>query len=69
MTAKAVLGTALVFKSILLLIVVWILESGRLLFYMVRVRSLQDHVRGDWAFFEENFANHDEKQSADYRDT
>lgn len=48
---SVVLWLALILKSVLFLVVAWCMESRRLLFYMVRVRSLQEHVAGDWKEF------------------
>jgi hypothetical protein len=48
----AVLTNAAFFlKIILFLFVNWLLESGRILFYFVRVRSLNAQVDGDWQKF------------------
>jgi hypothetical protein len=44
-------NAALVLKVILFLFVTWLLESGRLLFYFVRVRRLNMQVDWDWQEF------------------
>lgn len=46
-----ILLIALFLKAVLFTTVLWAMESGRLLFYMARVRSLQDHVEADRAVF------------------
>ncbi len=46
-----ILGAALLLKIPLLLVVAWLLDSGKFLFYMARVRSIHDHVQGDWDAF------------------
>lgn len=50
-----ILLIALFLKVVLFTTVLWAMESGRLLFYMARVRSLQDHVEGDRGVFAECF--------------
>jgi len=46
-----ILSTAFLLKVPLLLVVAWLLDTGKFLFYMARVRSIHDHVRGDWDSF------------------
>lgn len=56
LSRATILWLALALKALLFLVVVWSMESRRLLFYMARVRSLQDHIEEDWSDFTEDLA-------------
>ena len=46
-----ILGAAFFLKIPLLLVVAWLLDTGKFLFYMARVRSIHIHVGEDWEAF------------------
>lgn len=46
-----IIGGALILKSLLYLYMAWLFKSGRLLFYMVRVRAIYESVNAQWKDF------------------
>lgn len=46
-----IIGAALILKSLLYLYMAWLFKSGRLLFYMVRVRAIYESVDAQWEDF------------------
>ncbi|MDB5033580.1 MAG: hypothetical protein JWQ98_821 [Chlorobi bacterium] len=48
----AVIVLMLIFKAALYLFVAWIINSGRLLFYFVKVQRVQEHEGRDWVTFQ-----------------
>lgn len=46
-----IIGAALILKSLLYLYMAWLFKSGRLLFYMVRVRAIYESVDAQWKDF------------------
>lgn len=51
--AAAVMNAALVLKCLLILYMFWLFQSGRLLFYLVRVRRASEQVDREWQNFRE----------------
>ena len=51
--AAAVMQSALYLKCLLILYTLWLFQTGRLLFYLVRVRRASDQVDGEWLKFRE----------------
>lgn len=51
--AAVVMNAALVLKCLLILYMFWLFESGRLLFYLVRVRRATTQVDSEWQNFRE----------------
>ena len=51
--AAVVMNAALVLKCLLILYMFWLFESGRLLFYLVRVRRAATQVDSEWQNFRE----------------
>lgn len=51
--AAIVMNAALVLKCLLILYMVWLFQSGRLLFYLVRVRRATTQVDSEWQNFRE----------------
>jgi serine/threonine protein kinase len=51
--AAAVMNAALILKCLLILYMFWLFQSGRLLFYLVRVRRASDQVDEEWQNFRE----------------
>jgi serine/threonine protein kinase len=51
--AAAVFHAALFLKCLLILYIFWLFQSGRLLFYLVRVRRASDQVDSEWRNFRE----------------
>ncbi len=51
--AAAVIHAALYLKCLLILYMFWLFQSGRLLFYLVRVRRASDQVVSEWQNFRE----------------
>jgi predicted Ser/Thr protein kinase len=51
--AAAVMNAALYLKCLLILYMFWLFQSGRLLFYLVRVRRASDQVEDEWKGFRE----------------
>lgn len=51
--AAIVIFTALVLKTLLILYIFWLFQSGRLLFYLVRVRRASTQVDIEWQDFRE----------------
>ena len=51
--AAAVIHAALYLKCLLILYMFWLFQSGRLLFYLVRVRRASDQVDSEWQNFRE----------------
>ena len=51
--AAVVMQAALYLKCLLILYMFWLFQSGRLLFYLVRVRRASDQVEGEWQNFRE----------------
>ena len=49
--AILIIETALILKCLLYMFVVWLFESGRLLFYFVRVKPIHESVDSDWIKF------------------
>ena len=52
-SAAVVINAALVLKCLLILYIFWLLQSGRLLFYLVRVRRATTQVDSEWQNFRE----------------
>ena len=48
---ELIIETALILKALLYLYVAWLFQSGRLLFYFVRVRAIFERVDLDWRTF------------------
>jgi hypothetical protein len=48
---ELIIETALILKALLYLYVAWLFQSGRLLFYFVRVRAIYERVDLDWRTF------------------
>jgi hypothetical protein len=46
-----IIGAALILKSLLYLYMAWLFKSGRLLFYMARVRAIYESVNTQWKDF------------------
>jgi hypothetical protein len=57
-TAAAVMHFALYLKCLLILYMFWLFQSGRLLFYLVRVRRASDQVVSEWQNFREVLTDH-----------
>lgn len=53
--AAVVIFAALLLKTLLILYMFWLFESGRLLFYLVRVRRASTQVDREWQAFREVF--------------
>lgn len=51
--AAAVMQSALYLKCLLILYTFWLFQTGRLLFYLVRVRRASDQVDSEWLKFRE----------------
>ena len=51
--AAVVMNAALVLKCLLILYMFWLFQSGRLLFYLVRVRRATTQVDSEWQHFRE----------------
>lgn len=51
--AAVVMNAALILKCLLILYMFWLFQSGRLLFYLVRVRRASDQVDDEWKDFRE----------------
>lgn len=51
--AAAVMQAALYLKCLLILYMFWLFQTGRLLFYLVRVRRASDQVDSEWLKFRE----------------
>lgn len=51
--AAAVMQSALYLKCLLILYMFWLFQTGRLLFYLVRVRRASDQVDSEWLKFRE----------------
>ena len=54
-------GISLPLKLLLFLLVTWLLESGKMLFYLENIRNLQLRVNGEWRAFQKG---HDEGKGA-----
>ena len=52
-STRAIMNAALVLKCLLILYMFWLFESGRLLFYLVRVRRATTQVDSEWQNFRE----------------
>lgn len=53
--AEVIIFAALLLKTLLILYMFWLFESGRLLFYLVRVRRASTQVDREWQAFREVF--------------
>ncbi len=60
-----IIGIALFLKSLLILFIFWLFQSGRLLFYLVRVRRASQQTEGQWQLFRSvlKYKNNDTESS------